>query len=85
MKAKTDDEIVTLVDVEGDFNDHMIPGGTRGVVVECYETPTEGYAVDLAVPDESLVGGYSWENVILYPDQFEVVSEIPAKRDRIAG
>jgi hypothetical protein len=36
-------------------------------------TPTEGYAVDLAIEDDTLVGGYDFENVILKPDQFVVV------------
>jgi len=42
--------------------------------VECYEHPLEGYSVDLAIPDERWVSGFDYENVILYPDQFEVVS-----------
>lgn len=49
-----------------------LPHGTVGTVVECYENP-EGYAVDLATPDTGLVGGFSYNNVILYPEQFEVV------------
>jgi hypothetical protein len=44
-----------------------------GTVVECYENP-EGYAVDIAIPDERLVGGFFYTNVILSPDQFEVAS-----------
>jgi hypothetical protein len=43
------------------------------VVVEGYDTPLEGYAVDLAIEDDTLVGGYDHENVILYPEQFDVV------------
>jgi hypothetical protein len=40
--------------------------------VECYNEPQEGYAVDLAIPDPSLIGGFDYENVILYPEQFVV-------------
>ena len=39
---------------------------TKGTIVECYENP-EGYAVDLAIPDNTCVQGYGYENVILYP------------------
>lgn len=69
------DAIITLVDVNGDFSERLIPKGTRGTVVECYHDPQEGYAVDLAIPDPSLVGGSDYENVILYPEQFAVDEE----------
>jgi hypothetical protein len=72
MKATPDDEIRTVVDVLADFSDRVIPAGTEGVIVESYEDP-EGYAVDLAIEDDTLVGGYAYENVILKPDQFLVV------------
>ncbi len=54
--------------VSGDFSDREIPAGTLGTVVETYSEP-EAYAVDLALPDGSLVGGFKYENVILRPDQ----------------
>jgi hypothetical protein len=41
--------------------------------VECYENP-EVYAVDLAIPNKRLVGGFEYENAILSPDQFAVVN-----------
>ena len=44
------------------------------MIVEAYDSPTEGYAVDLAIPDDELAGGYAYENVVLFPDQFEVVA-----------
>jgi arsenate reductase (thioredoxin) len=75
MKATTDDEIRTLVDVTADFSDRVIPSGTRGVIVEAYDSPVEGYAVDLAIPDDDLVGGYAYENVVLFPDQFVVIGD----------
>ena len=62
----------TLVPVEADFSDAMIPARTTGTVVECYASP-EGYAVDLAIPDDSLVGGFRYQNVVLRPGQFELV------------
>jgi hypothetical protein len=74
MKATPNDRIRTVVDVTADFSDRVIPAGTEGVIVEAYETPSEGYAVDLAIEDATLVGGYDFENVILKPDQFDVVS-----------
>ena len=81
MKASLYNRIKTLVDVQADFSTHetsekhnrVIPKGAVGTVVECYENP-EGYAVDIAIPDERLVGGFFYENVILSPNQFEVVS-----------
>jgi hypothetical protein len=61
--------IQTIVEVSSDFSDRMIPKGTFGTIIECYESP-EGYAVDLAIPDENWVGEWAYENVILTPTQF---------------
>lgn len=85
MKVTLYDQIKTLMDVQADFSSQetsdkdnsVIPKGTLGTVVECYENP-EGYAVDIAIPDERLVGGFFYTNVILSPDQFEVVSTATA-------
>lgn len=79
MKAVVNDEVKILMDVPSEFRNRIIPQGTFGVVVECYKDP-EGYAVDLAIPDERLVGGYSYDNVYLTPDQFEVINAAPPKR-----
>jgi hypothetical protein len=81
MKAKLYDGIITLVDIKANFGKHLIPKGTQGSIVECYENP-EGYAVDLAIPDETLITGYDYENVILYPEQFRVTNPIS---DAVAG
>jgi hypothetical protein len=70
--ASENSRVRTVVPVEADFSDAVIPPGTTGTVVECYESP-EGYVVDLAIPDESLVGGFRYENVVLRPGQFELV------------
>lgn len=75
MKAKLYDEIITLVDIETNSVRNIIPKGTKGSIVECYKNP-EGYAVDLAIPDDSLVTGYDYQNVILYPQQFKVINPI---------
>lgn len=72
MKAKLYDQIKTLVEIQTDFGNRVIPEGTLGTVVECYENP-EGYAVDLAIPNQKLVGGCEYENTILSPDQFIVI------------
>ena len=85
MKVSLYDQIKTVVNVKADFSTHetsdednsAIPKGTLGTVVECYENP-EGYAVDIAIPDERLVGGFFYTNVILSADQFEVVSTVTA-------
>ncbi len=71
MKAHLYDSIQTLVDIKADFDhcDRIIPKGTEGSIVECYENP-ELYAVDLAIPNDKLVGGFEYENVILNPTQF---------------
>lgn len=74
MKAHLYDTVKTLVDVSTDFGDRVIPAGTVGTVVECYEQP-EGYAVDLAIPSNILVGGFEYENVILDPEQFIQVNQ----------
>ena len=85
MKVSPYDQIKTLMDVPADFStcetsdkdNHLIPKGTLGTVVECYENP-EGYAVDIAIPDARLVGGFFYTNVILTLEQFEVVSTAAA-------
>ena len=64
--------IKTLKAVQAEFRDRIIPAGTEGTVVECYDNP-EGYAVDLAIPDSRQVGGFMYENVILTPEQFDVI------------
>jgi hypothetical protein len=74
MKANKYDLIRTLVEVQSEFGrKRTMPAGSEGTVVECYTDPVEGYAVDIMIPDDSLVGGFDYENVILFPDQFEVV------------
>lgn len=73
MKAQIYDRIRTLTDISADFSDRVIPKGTLGTIVEYYEKP-EGYAVDLAIPDSTLVGDLRYENVVLNPDQFVVVN-----------
>ncbi|MFB2920141.1 MULTISPECIES: hypothetical protein [Aerosakkonema] len=78
MKAKIYDEIKTLVDIPVDFGNRVLAKGTLGTIIECYEQPQEGYAVDLAIPDERWVGGFDYENVILFPEQFVVVN--PAEK-----
>ena len=78
MKAKTYDRIETLVEIQADFDTQMIPKGTLGTIVECYEEP-EGYAVDLAIPDETLVGEYQYKNIILMPEQF-AIAETPSSK-----
>jgi hypothetical protein len=73
MKAKINDSIQTLMEVTADFSDLIIPKGTIGAVVECYENP-EGYAIDLMIPNPELIGGFIYENVILSPEQFIVIT-----------
>lgn len=73
MKAKVSDSIQTIVDCNSDFDDRIIAKGTVGAVVKCYRDP-EGYAVDLAIPNSELIGGFCYENVILAPEQFIVIS-----------
>ncbi|MEH2316879.1 hypothetical protein [Nostoc sp.] len=75
MKAKLYDQIKTLVEVQPDFADQMIPKNTPGTIVECYENP-EGYAVDIAIPNQKLIGSYEYVNVILTSDQFVLVNTV---------
>lgn len=77
MKAQEWDTVVLTVDVPGELRDAIILKGTSGVVIEAYEQPIEGYAVDVNIPDESSLSGFRYDNVILYPDQFDVVPKDP--------
>ena len=72
MKAVLYDLVKTTVEIPSDFTSKMIPAGARGTIVECYEMP-EGYAVDIAIPNDKLVGDFEHEHVLLLPAQFEVV------------
>ena len=73
MKAQMYDLVRILVPVQSDLPTHrIIPAGSLGGVVDCYEHP-EGYAVDLKVQDPTRITGWDYENVVLTPDQFEVV------------
>ncbi|HEX6443564.1 MAG TPA: hypothetical protein VF053_00635 [Streptosporangiales bacterium] len=68
MKAAVDAAVRTTVDVTSDFRpDRTIPRGTQGHVLEAYESPREGYAVELDLGDDDV------EVVTLYPEQFDVV------------
>ena len=69
-----DDRIKTIVEMPGEISDRVIPAGTKGNVIECYEN-SEGYAVDVAIPDKTESSGYSYDNLYLLPDQFLVVNE----------
>jgi hypothetical protein len=73
MKAKINDSIQTLNDINADFADVVIPKGTVGAVVECYTNP-EAYAIDLMIPNPKLIGGFTYENVILLPENFIVIT-----------
>jgi hypothetical protein len=73
VKPQIYNKVRTSVGVQADFSERDIPKGTVGTIVECYEDP-EGYAVDLAIPDQKLVGDFDYENVILEPNQFELIS-----------
>jgi hypothetical protein len=79
MKAQLYDRIQTLVELQAEFSDRTIPQGAIGTIVECYHSPEEGYAIDLAIPNPDLIGGASYESVILKPDQFVVCTQ-PAER-----
>jgi hypothetical protein len=76
LKAKVYDRVKTLVTVVDLPNDRIIPAGSIGVVIEAYESAeAEGYAVDFAFPDSSLVGDFAYANAYLEPNEFEVANE----------
>lgn len=71
-KACPGDVVRLVVDVEGDTT-VTVPRGTEGLVVEAYTEPQEGYAVDVVTRDEWDPEGPEYDNIIVGPDQFEVV------------
>ena len=81
FKASVDDIVELVVDVSSDFSDSMIPKGTHGTVVERYEQPREGYSIDLAIPDDTMIGGFRYENVVLLPEQFIVQQSDQSRQD----
>ncbi len=72
MKAMQGDIIRTLVPISSEFQDSVYPPGLCGDVIEVYEDP-EACAVDLAIPDADVDGGYRYDNVILRGGDFSVV------------
>lgn len=72
MKAKVNDKVKLLKAKKSGFSDRIVPANSTGVIVESYTNP-EGYAVDFPIPDKNLVGGFTYENLLLYPDEFTVV------------
>lgn len=74
MKARVYSSIRTLMEVQGDIYTGIIPRGTRGTIIECYDSPVEGYAVDIFLPSEHSSTGYGYDSVVLYPEQFEVIA-----------
>ncbi|MEB3884406.1 DUF4926 domain-containing protein [Lyngbya sp. CCY1209] len=77
MKAKLYDRIQTLSEIQAHFGRRIVPPGTVGTVVECYEHPRESYSVDLTLPNSTQEGGVEYENLILNPEQFKVMGETP--------
>jgi RNA-splicing ligase RtcB len=75
MNHQLHQRIETIEEIQSEFTDRSIAPGTVGAIVECYQNP-ECYAVDLAIPDASLAGGFAYENVVLFPVQFQVVSAV---------
>ncbi|KHO20491.1 hypothetical protein QQ44_25855 [Mycolicibacterium setense] len=73
MKASVNDSVELLVDMPGETQSWQIPKGTRGVVVEVFQHPAEGYAVDVSLPDASSSTKFRYDNVMLEPTQFIVV------------
>lgn len=69
MKPKLYDAIRILLDISADFDhqNRIIPKGTEGTVVECYENP-DLYAIDLSIANERLIGGFEYENAISVPN-----------------
>lgn len=80
MKAEIYSQIKTLVPISVDGID--FPKDTLGAVIEAYSNP-EGYAVDLAIPDNQLVGGFWYYNVILTPEQFAVMKKTHQVHSRL--
>jgi len=73
MKPQIYDEIKTNVDLYTNNNQTIITQGTLGAIIECYDNP-EGYAVDLAIPDQKMVTGFTYHHLILTAEQFIVVT-----------
>lgn len=71
-KAGEGSTVRLLEDVSSEIWDCLIPKGTEGVVVG-YDDNPEGYAVDVAIPNDQLVGSFEYYYIILFPAQFEVL------------
>lgn len=74
LKASVHSLIRTVTEVKSDFSDTVYPTGTRGTIVEAYQDP-EMYYVDLAIPDDESVTGWTYDHVTLSSHQFEVLHD----------
>ncbi len=74
------DRVVTLEAVPANFSDEVLPAGTEGYIVEVFERPVEGYAIDLKVVEHP-AGEARFESVILRPGQFRVLKDGVAEGD----
>lgn len=76
MKARQYDAIRTTAPVASEARaGRVYAPGTDGTIVEAYDQPREGYAVDLEVDDPDDPRKTTFDNVILWPDQFEVIEK----------
>jgi hypothetical protein len=78
MQAMTDSTIKTIVEIQGEHLSQVIPVGTEGTIIECYENP-EAYAVDIELPDPENDDEFLYDNLYLCPKQFEVIKTIHLK------
>ncbi len=78
MKAKIYDRIVLRVDIQ--LRNVVVPRGTEATIVGVYTDPIEGYDADADIPAPDLVGGKTWKNITVHPDQFEVIAPSPSSQ-----
>lgn len=72
VKASLNQTIRTLMDVPSEWSGRIIPSGSVGRIVACYDHP-EAYAVDIAFAAPDVAGGVAYENLLLIPGLFEIV------------
>jgi hypothetical protein len=79
------DRVRTLVDLET-LHHGRLDAGREGHIVDVFNAPGE-YAIDIEIPAPELVGGLTYENVALGPDQFVVIERdgLPGEADSRDG
>jgi hypothetical protein len=65
-------KIISLVPIEDDFSDKIVPAGTLGIIEEYYKD-SEQCAITLYLPNKDLIGSIEYIFCVAYLDEFKII------------